>query len=187
VKYRNLADLGFSVAEIKALAAEREFKDELGEEGQVLSRPGLPSDPLSSPFANEQEARYANNGVVPPDLSLMIKARAHGADYMFALLTGFSHGSPPGVTLGEGQYYNPYFPGGLIGMAPPLTEGLVTYSDGSKPTIQQMADDVTTFLAWAAEPEMEARKKIGWKMLIMLSVLAVMLYILKKAIWRRIK
>ena len=183
VKFYHLADLGLTEAQIKALAADRDYKDGPNDEGEMFQRKGTPSDALLSPYANDQAARAANNGALPPDQSLMTKARVGGADYVYALLTGFHDKPPAGVVLGQGMHYNAYFPGNQIAMAPPLTKGQVTYLDGTEATVEQMAHDVTTFLAWAAEPEMEQRKRFGVMVLLFLSVLVTLLYRSMKKVW----
>ena len=187
VRYRNLEEIGFSLAQVKAIASEYETKDGPNDEGEMFMRPSVPSDIFFKPYANDEAARAANDGSIPIDLSLITKARPHGADYVYALLTGYQTHAPEGITLFPGKYYNPYFPGGQIAMPPPLLPDALTYGDGTPATVEQMAHDVTTFLAWASEPEMEERKQIGFKMLIMFAVLAILLWIIKKYIWKRVK
>ena len=182
VAFRHLADVGFSEAEIKALASQIEVSDGPNDAGEMFTRPGRPSDKFKAPFPNEKAARAANGGAYPPDLSLMVKARKGGADYLHALLTGYKE-APKGVTVPDGMYYNAYFPGHNIAMAAPLSDGGVEYPDGTKATVPQMAKDVTTFLAWTAEPELEARKRMGLRVLLFLLVLTGMLYAVKRAIW----
>eukprot|EP00899_Mesostigma_viride_P017011 jgi/Mesvir1/25310/Mv20376-RA.1 len=160
--YRNLKDIGFSEAEIKQLAQKYTVKDGPNAEGEMFDRPALPSDRFVSPYPNEEAARAANNGAYPVDLSLIIKARQDGPNYVFSLLSGYQD-APADVKLMPGLYYNPYFEGGQIAMPPPLTEGQVTFSDGTPATVEQMAKDVVVFLQWAAEPEMEHRKSMGLK------------------------
>ena len=184
VAYRNLADIGLSEDQIKAVAAEYEVTDGPNEEGEMYSRPAKPSDRFVAPFANDNAARASNNGALPPDLSLMAKARKGGPDYLYALLTGYKEESPEGVTLMEGMQYNVYFTGNQIAMAPPLADDAVEYQDGTKPTLAQLAQDVTTFLNWAAEPELEERKRMGIKVLLFLIVLTAMMYALKRQVWR---
>lgn len=185
--YRDLAKVGFPENEIKAIAAEHEVKDGPNDEGEMFTRKALPSDKFVNPYTNEKAARAANGGAYPVDLSLITKARPHGPDYVYALLTGFKEALKD-VTLFEGKYYNLYFPGHQISMAPPLTTaGQVTFGDGTTATIEQMAHDVTTFLAWASEPEMEERKRLGVKWILSFLVLAGLLYAIKKHIWKRIK
>ena len=184
VAYRNLADIGLSEDQIKAVVAEYEVTDGPNEEGEMYSRPAKPSDRFVAPFANDNAARASNNGALPPDLSLMAKARKGGPDYLYALLTGYKEESPEGVTLMEGMQYNVYFTGNQIAMAPPLADDAVEYQDGTKPTLAQLAQDVTTFLNWAAEPELEERKRMGIKVLLFLIVLTAMMYALKRQVWR---
>ena len=184
VAYRNLAGIGLSEDQIKAVAAEYEVTDGPNEEGEMYSRPAKPSDRFVAPFANDNAARASNNGALPPDLSLMTKARKGGPDYLYALLTGYKEESPEGVTLMEGMQYNLYFTGNQIAMAPPLADDAVEYQDGTKPTLAQLAQDVTTFMNWAAEPELEERKRMGIKVLLFLIVLTAMMYALKRQVWR---
>lgn len=183
--YRNLSALGFSAAEVDAIAAQYEVTDGPNEEGEMFQRPAKPSDRFVPPFANEQAARAANNGIYPPDLSLITKARPRGADYLYALITGFAD-PPEGVEVLEGAYYNPYFPGGQIGMPPPLFPDAVTFADGTPATVPRMASDVTTFLAWVAEPEMEERKRLGVKVLLFVLVLTGLFYALKRKVWSEV-
>jgi len=184
VAYRNLTGIGLSEDQIKAVAAEYEVTDGPNEEGEMYSRPAKPSDRFVAPFANDNAARASNNGALPPDLSLMAKARKGGPDYLYALLTGYKEEPPEGVTLMEGMQYNLYFTGNQIAMAPPLTDDAVEYQDGTKPTLAQLAQDVTTFMNWAAEPELEERKRMGIKVLLFLIVLTAMMYALKRQVWR---
>lgn len=181
--YRNLEDIGFSEDQVKAIAASVQVTDGPNDNGDMFQRPGKPYDTFKAPFANEQAARAANGGALPPDLSLIIKAREGGPDYVFSILTGF--GNPPaGMKMMEGMYYNKYFPGHQIAMPPPLTEGSVTYADGTKATLDQEAHDVATFLTWAAEPNLEARKQLGVKVLLFLLILCGLLYAVKRKVWR---
>jgi ubiquinol-cytochrome c reductase cytochrome c1 subunit len=183
VAYRDLADLGYGEDEIKAIAARFEVTDGPDDNGDMFERPARPSDRFVSPFANEQQARASNNGALPPDLSLQAKVHADGADYLFALLTGY-HEPPEHVTMAEGMNYNPYFAGGEIAMPPPLSEGLVAYGDGQPAaTVQQMAWDVANFLYWAADPKMEMRKRVGWKVILFVGILAALLYAAKRKMW----
>ncbi len=182
IRFRDLGALGFNEEEIKALAAEIEVTDGPNDEGQMFQRPGRPADRMKAPFANEKAARAANNGAYPPDLSLIVKARKGGADYIYALLVGYGE-APAGVTIPEGMLYNKYFPGHQIAMPEPLTPDRVTYSDGTKATVDQMAKDLTTFLAWTAEPEMEHRKALGVKVILFLVVLTFLLYAVKRKVW----
>ena len=185
VALRNLTEIGFSQAEVKALAAGYQVKDGPNDEGEMFERPGLASDYFPSPYANENAARAAQNGAVPPDLSLIVKARHDGPNYIYSLLTGYTD-APADVHLAAGQNYNPYFPGGKLAMPAPLSEGRVDYSDGTKATLEQEAHDVVTFLQWAAEPEMQSRKQTGIKTLIFLAVFTAFAYIAKRNIWRKL-
>ena len=162
VAYRTLIDVAFTEEEVKNMTAELDVEDGPDENGEMFERPGKPSDKHPSPYRNEEEGRMANAGAYPPDLSLMVKARHGGEDYLFALLTGYRD-APEGIVLREGLYYNPYFPGGAIGMPKQLQDGGVDYEDGTPATESQMARDVTTFLAWTAEPEHDDRKRSGIK------------------------
>ncbi len=182
IAFRNLADLGFDELEVKAFAAEYEVPGAPDEYGDPTMRPAIPADRFPAPFPNDAAARASNNGALPPDLSLMVEARAGGADYLHALLTGY--GDPPdGVEVAEGMNYNRYFPGGQIAMAPPLFEGAVEYADGTEATEAQHARDVTAFLAWASEPNMEERKRTGVMAILFLVVLAGLLYAGKRKVW----
>lgn len=185
VAFRNLQDLGFSEAEVKALAATYQIKDGPNDAGEMFERAGKPADRFVPPFPNEQAARAANNGTYPPDLSLIIKARHDGANYLYSLLTGY--GEPPAdFHLAEGMHYNPYFPGRQIAMPSPLSDGRVDYADGTQASVDQMAQDVTNFLQWAAEPEMETRKRMGLKVMLYLAAFTGFMYVAKKRIWSRI-
>lgn len=210
LSYRNLGDdggPGFPEAQIKAFAAEVSVPDEPNAEGEThdadgqrLTRPGKPSDRFVSPFANDNAARYANNGALPPDLSLMAKARAGfhgtfnqlfngpgGAEYIYSILVGYQ--DPPAEKAEkapEGLEYNPYFPGEWIAMLPPLSEGAVDYADGTEASVDQMAKDVSAFLMWAAEPKLEQRKRIGFQVIIYLLVLSGLLYFAKKRVWAKV-
>ncbi len=185
VSYRNLADLGFTEAEIKAVAASKLVED-YDDKGQRIMRPGKMSDAFVPPYPNEDASRAANNGAYPPDLSLIVKARHDGPNYVYSILTGFGP-APADEKPIPNKYYNPYFPNHWISMPPPLSEGVVTYQDGTPATVDQMAKDVVTFLQWAAEPEMEQRKLIGLRVLIFLGALTTMLYVIKRRIWRNVK
>lgn len=186
IQFRDLAALGYNAEEIKAIAAEYKV-DVIDDEGQEVQKSALPTDVFSGPYKNEQAARAANNGALPPDLSLMTKARMGGPDYVYALLTGYEATPPKDIELATGMHYNLFFPGGQIAMTPPLSEGIVTYNDGSHPSVNQMAKDVVTFLAWTAEPELEARKKLGYTILIYFSVFTALLYFLMKRIWAKVE
>ncbi|MCH8155241.1 MAG: cytochrome c1 [Proteobacteria bacterium] len=182
IAFRNLEALGYGEDEIKAIAAEYTVEDGPDDEGEMFERPGLPADRIPSPFANTKAAAAANNGAVPPDLSLMIKARDGGADYLHALLTGYAD-PPDDVEVLDVQNYNLYFPGNLTAMAPPLLEDAVEYGDGTPATVEQMASDIVNFLAWAAEPTMEERKRMGIKVILFLLAFTGVLYAVKRKVW----
>lgn len=189
VAFRNLAQPGgpeFGEEEIKALAAEFDVEDGPDGEGEMFTRPGKPSDRFPAPFPNEQAARAANNGAYPPDLSVIVKARPGGADYIHALLTGYEEKPPAGVELREGMSYNHYFPSNQIAMAQPLYEESIEYSDGSPQTVEQYARDVSAFLAWAAEPSLEARHRMGFNVMIYLIILAGLLYATKRRLFAQV-
>ncbi len=185
VAFRNLTALGYSADQVKSIASEYSIVDGPNDEGEMFERPGRPSDHFKAPFANDQAAMSANGGGLPPDLSLITKAREGGADYVFGILTGFS--SPPSdFHLLDGQYYNKHMAGNVIKMAPPLMAGAVTYEDGYPQTVEQYAKDVSNFLTWAAEPEMEQRKQMGFKVLLFLGVFASLMYAVKRKIWSKV-
>ncbi len=205
VAFRNLADHdgpGFTEAQVAALAAEYQVEDGPNADGDMFERPARPSDRFPSPFPNLQAAAVANGGAVPPDLSLIAKARAAsrgplltvldfftqyqeaGPDYMHALLTGYDEEPPPGIEIPPGVYYNPYFLGGpALAMPPPLSEGVVTYSDGSPETVEQYSKDVSAFLMWTAEPHLVARKRLGFEVMVFLLVFATLMYLTKRRVW----
>jgi ubiquinol-cytochrome c reductase cytochrome c1 subunit len=180
--YRNLQAIGYSEDEVKKIAASVQVTDGPNDQGEMYERPGRPSDPFKAPFPNDQAARAANNGALPPDLSLIVKARKGGPNYTHAILTGF--GEPPAdMKMADGMNYNKYFPGHQIAMPPPLSEGAVTYADGTKATVDQMSLDVSNFLAWASEPNLEERHFTGVKTVLFLIVLTALLYGVKRKIW----
>jgi ubiquinol-cytochrome c reductase cytochrome c1 subunit len=183
VAFRNLADLGYTEDEIKAIAAEYIVTDGPNDDGDMFERPGAPSDYFPSPFPNDKAAAAANGGAAPPDLSLMAKARADGPNYVHALLVGYEE-PPAEFDLAEGTNYNAYFPGHQIAMAQPLYEDSVAYADGTPASIDQMAADVSHFLMWAAEPKLEDRKGTGIKVLIFLVVFTGVLYAVKRKVWK---
>jgi cytochrome c1 len=201
VSFRNLSEHGgpgFTAEQVKALAATFTMKDGPDATGEMFDRPGLPSDRFPSPFANEQAAATANGGAAPPDLSLITKFRPGwygtinqlingigGPQYVYSVLTGYEAPSPEITSeMPEGKHYNPYFANGhFISMPPPLTDGQVTFDDGAPNKVDDMARDVSAFLAWTAEPKMEERKSLGFMVLIFLVVLSTLLYFVKKKIW----
>jgi ubiquinol-cytochrome c reductase cytochrome c1 subunit len=184
--YRHLTGAGLTEDETKAVAATVEIEDGPNDTGDMFTRPGRPTDRFHHPFANPQAARAANNGALPPDLSLITKARKDGSNYLYALLIGYRN-PPAGFALQEGMIYNDVFPGHQIKMPPPLSEGRVSYPDNTPATVENMARDVTTFLAWASEPELEARKRMGIKVLLFLLILTGILFVVKKKVWSDIR
>jgi ubiquinol-cytochrome c reductase cytochrome b/c1 subunit len=204
IAFRNLADPGgpgFSDAQVAAFASDYKIKDGPNDQGEMFDRPGRAADYFPSPFPNEQAARAANGGAAPPDLSLITKARSYergfpqfifdfftqfqeqGPNYVSAILQGFEDKVPAGVTIPDGSYYNKYFPGHAIKMPKPLSDGQVTFDDGSPATVAQYAHDVSTFLMWTAEPHMEARKRIGLQVFVFLIIFAGLMYFTKKRVW----
>ena len=181
----------FSEAEMKAIAAGYQIDADPNEQGDIfdakgnrLKRSGTPSDYFPGPFANENAARSANNGALPPDLSLIVKERAGGAHYVYSILTGFGQKPPVDVKMQTGMNYNPYFPGRQIAMPPPLTDNQVTFNDGTKATIDHEAHDVATFLSWTSEPKMEERKHLGFGVMIFLLALSGLLYLSYRRVWK---
>lgn len=187
VPYRTFVGTVLTVNEARALAEENEYPGEPDEQGQIQMRPGKLSDYMPDPYPNEEAARFANNGSLPPDLSLITKARHGGCDYIFSLLTGYPEEPPAGVQLAPGMNFNPYFPGTGIAMARVLYDGLVEYEDGTPATTSQMAKDVVEFLNWAAEPEMDDRKRMGIKVLAVSSVLFAISVWVKRYKWAWVK
>ncbi len=193
VAFRNLGDPGgpeFSLDEVKAIAAGFKVPAGPNEQGQTvdasgmpLTRPGAAADYFPPPFPNEQAARAANNGALPPDLSLIVKARAGHQNYVYSILTGFGQTPPPGETIARGLYYNPYFPRHQIAMPPPLTDASVSFADGTPNTIDQEARDIATFLTWASEPKMDERKQTGFTVMLYLIGFAVLLFLSYRRIW----
>jgi len=193
VSFRTLEGIGFNEAEIKAIAAQQTVMGEPDPDtGDVKERPGKPFDYMPSPYANPEAAAAGNNGAVPPDLSLMVKARVGGASYLYSLLTGYREPTAedlhhiPGGKIPDGGHFNPYKPGHVIAMAPPLAEGVVTYTDGTPATVEQMAYDVSTFLAWAAEPKLEQRKSMGFLIVTFLLITTGLLFFSYKRISKRV-
>ena len=210
VAFRNLAEKtgpGFPEESVKALAATFKVEDGPNDDGKMFQRPAKLSDNVPSPYKNEQEARSIHNGAYPPDLSNMAKARSientatwykhiflmardigvgyqeGGVDYIYALLTGYEEKPPAGVKLADGMNYNKAFPGNQIAMAPPLSDGIVKYEDGTPAKVENYSRDVAAFLAWTADPRLEDRKSMGWIVMLYLVITALLLFIGKKRIW----
>jgi cytochrome c1 len=181
---------GFTAAQAKAIAAGYKIAAEPNEDGDIvddkgnrLTRPGTLADHFPTPFANDAAARANNSGALPPDLSLIVKARQGGANYVYSILTGFNQKVPHGVTVPDGKYYNPYFPGRTIAMPPPLNQGSVSFNDGTPTTVTNEAKAVVTFLTWASAPELEARHRIGLQVLAFLVLLAGLLFLSYRKVW----
>jgi ubiquinol-cytochrome c reductase cytochrome c1 subunit len=185
LSYRNLLEIGLTEEQVRRIAAEFQVAD-MDDAGQPIERPARLSDRFRSPFPNERAARAANNGAYPVDLSVITKARANGHDYLYALLIGYRD-PPADFVLQDGMHYNAYFPGHQIAMPSVLNDGQVEFADGTEATVSQMARDVTTFLAWAAEPEKEQRRQMGIRVLIFLTVLGGLTYAVKRKIWADVK
>ncbi|AWC22940.1 MULTISPECIES: cytochrome c1 [Aminobacter] len=202
VAFRTLEDLGYSEAQVKAFAAEYEVQDGPNGDGEMFTRKALPGDHFPSPFPNAIAAAAANNGAAPPDFSLIAKARgvergfptfvfdiftmyaSNGPDYIHALLTGYDEQPPAGMEVPEGTHYNPFFIAGKsLAMAKPLSDGQVTYEDGSPETVEQYSRDISAFLMWAAEPHLEARKQTGFAVMIFLVLFAGLIYATKRKVW----
>ncbi len=187
--YRNLSQPGgpeFTEEQVKAIAAEYTVEDGPNDEGDMFERPALPKDRFISPFPNDNAARASNGGALPPDLSVIAKARPYGPDYLFALLDGYGD-APTGIEIPEGMNYNKAYGGNFIAMAAPLSDGVVEYSDGTPTDARQLARDVTHFMMWAAEPKLEERKRIGFQVMIYLLILAGLMYFSTKKLWSRVK
>ena len=189
LSYRNLAEKGgpeFTEAEAKAIAASFEVKDGPNADGEMFTRPGKLSDKFVMPYENVKAAQAANGGAYPPDMSVLVKSRGGVVDYIYSLLQGYDD-PPMGISLDDGVYYNKYMYGNKIKMANQLSDGLVEYADGTNASVEQMSKDVTTFLMWAAEPHLESRHKMGFKAIIYLIILTILVYFSMKRIWSGIK
>ena len=189
LSYRNLAEKGgpeFSEVEAKAIASNFEVTDGPNSTGEMYMRPAKLSDKFVMPYANEEEAKSANGGAYPPDMSVLVKARKGGADYIYSILLGYED-PPEDIKLDDGVYYNKYMYGKKIKMSAPLSDDIVEYSDGTKATTEQMAKDVASFLMWASEPHLEQRHKIGFRVILYLIVLSALVYFSMKKIWSRIE
>ena len=189
LSYRNLAEKGgpeFTEAQAKAIAASFEVADGPNQDGEMFTRPGKLSDKFVMPYENVKAAQAANGGAYPPDMSVLVKARGGGVDYIYSLLQGYED-PPIAMTLDEGVHYNKYMYGNKIKMSNQLSDGLVEYSDGTQSTVEQMSKDVTTFLMWAAEPHLETRHQMGFKAIVYLIILTTLVYFSMKRIWSRIE
>ncbi len=189
LSYRNLAEEGgpeFSKEQAKAIAANFEVTDGPNDDGDMFVRPAKLSDKFVNPYQNDKEAMASNGGAYPPDMSVLVKARSGGADYIYSLLLGYED-PPSNVILDDGVYYNKYMYGNMIRMPNPLSDGLIEYNDGTEATEEQMAKDLVTFLAWAAEPHLEARHKIGFKAIVYLIILSILAYFSMKRLWLRVE
>ena len=189
LSYRNLSEAGgpeFSIEQAKIIASQFELTDGPNSDGEMFTRVARLSDNFVGPYENIQAATAANGGAYPPDMSVLVKARKGGADYIYSLLLGYEE-APEGISLDDGVYYNKYMAGNKIKMSNPLSEGIVTYIDGTEATEDQMARDITSFLAWAAEPHLEARHKIGFRAIIYLIIMTVLVYFSMKKLWSRIE
>ena len=189
LSYRNLAEKGgpeFTKEQAKAIAASFEVTDGPNADGEMFIRPGKLSDKFIMPYENVKAAQAANGGAYPPDMSVLVKARGGGVDYIYSLLQGYED-PPLGMDLDDGVYYNKYMYGKKIKMANQLSDGLVEYGDGTQATVQQMSKDVTTFLMWTAEPHLEARHQMGFKAIIYLIILTILVYFSMKRIWSRVE
>jgi len=202
--FRNLADLGYSEAQVKTIAAEYKVQDGPNDQGDMFERAAQPADRFPTPWPNENAARARYNGV-PPDFSVLAKARTYergfpwfifdmftqfqeqGVDYIHAYLTGYEEKPPAGFTLPPASFYNKYFPGHATAMPPPLSDKRVDYTDGAPTTVDQYATDVSAFMMWAAEPHLEARKRIGFQVMIFLIVFAGLVYFAKKKHWHEVE
>ena len=183
--YRDLIDVGFSEAQVKVIASEYTILDGPNDDGEMFERPARPADRFVNPYANDNEARASNNGAYPPDLSVITKARKYGPDYIYNLLLGYVE-PPEGMEIGNGMYYNKWMPGNQIAMPAPIADGSVDYDDGTDNNAQQLSEDVTHFLQWAAEPEMEVRKNLGIKVILFFIILGFIILLAKNRLWREV-
>ena len=189
LSYRNLAEKGgpeFTEQQAKAIAASFDVTDGPNSDGEMFTRPGKLSDKFVMPYENVKAAQAANGGAYPPDMSVLVKARGGGVDYIYSLLQGYED-PPAGIILDEGVHYNKYMYGNKIKMSNPLSDGLVEYSDGTNATVEQMSKDVTTFLMWTAEPHLETRHQMGFKAILYLIILTILVYFSMKRIWSRVE
>ena len=189
LSYRNLSEKGgpeFTEQQAKAIAASFDVTDGPNSDGEMFTRPGKLSDKFVMPYENVKAAQAANGGAYPPDMSVLVKARGGGVDYIYSLLQGYED-PPVGITLDEGVHYNKYMYGNKIKMSNPLSDGLIEYSDGTNATVEQMSKDVTTFLMWTAEPHLETRHQMGFKAILYLIILTILVYFSMKRIWSRVE
>jgi len=186
IAYRDLANVGFTTDEIKSIASEYEILDGPNDEGEMFDRLAKPSDKFVGPYLNDKEARVANNGAYPPDLSLITKARAGGADYLYNLLNGYKD-PPENLEISDGMYFNTIYPGNQIAMPMPIVDEIVEYEDETPATQDQIIRDVTSFLVWTAEPELEERKVLGIRVLIFLIIITLMLLAVKRKVWKDVE
>ena len=187
LSYRNLSEKGgpeFSIAETKAIASQFEVEDGPNNEGEMFMRSAKLSDKFIKPYPNVEASTAANGGAYPPDMSVLAKARAGGADYIYSLLLGYEE-TPAGFELDDGVYYNKYIPGNKIKMSEPLSDGIIEYTDGTDSSKEQLAKDVTAFLVWASEPHLESQHRIGFKTIVYLIVLIMLVYMSKQKVWSR--
>lgn len=188
--YRDLQDIGYTEDQVKEIAAAVQVQDGPDDTGEMFDRAGRPSDRFHAPFANEQAARAANNGALPPDLTLVAKSRAgagflgyDGADYIYSLMTGYEETPPEGMTLPDGMHFNHAFKGHQIAMPPPLAADSVTYDDGTQATLEQEAKDIAVFLTWTAEGNLDARHRMGIKVILFLVIFTLIAYAAKRKVW----
>lgn len=183
--YRDLIDIGFSKEQVAVIASDYSVIDGPDEEGAMYERPGKTSDKFVGPYSNDQEARASNNGALPPDLSVITKSKINGVDYIYNLLIGYSE-APNDMEIGEGMYFNKWVSGNQIAMAPPLGDEYVDYDDGTPNNLSQLAEDVVTFLAWSAEPELEVRKNLGIKVILFFIIFGFLVFLAKQKLWKDI-
>nr|WP_295662195.1 cytochrome c1 [Polymorphobacter sp.] len=187
VAFRNLTEIGFTAAQVKALAKQSDVATIDDKSGDPSTRKGIPADKIPGPYANDTAARAANNNALPPNLALITKAREEGPRYVYSLLTGYRE-APKDWTVPDGLYYNPYFRSLNVAMPPPLSsDGQITYTDGTKSTVDQNARDVAAFLTWTAEPSLEARKRTGVGVVIFLILLSALGYLSYQRVWADLK
>jgi len=184
--FRHLVGVCYTEAEAKAIAKNTTIMDGPDEEGEMFERPGVLADYFPKPYPNDNAARFANNGALPPDLSYVVNGRPAHDDYVFALLTGYCE-PPAGITVREGLYYNPYFPGGKLAMAPALSNGMIDFPDGTPNNISQLAKDVTTFLTWTSNPEQDERRRLMWKTLVFITIFGGVTLHWKRFTWNMLK